>query len=76
MTKILLATWNINSIRARLPALLKWLEINDPDIVMLQELKASDKDIPKEEIENLKYNFISKGQKAYNGVSILSKYFI
>ena len=53
MTKILLATWNINSIRARLPALLKWLEINDPDIVMLQELKASDKDIPKEEIENI-----------------------
>ena len=74
MTKILLATWNINYIRARLPVLLKWLEINDPDIVLLQELKASDKDIPKEEIENLKYNFISKGQKAYNGVSILSKY--
>ena len=74
MTKILLATWNINSIRARLPVILKWLKINNPDVVLLQELKAKDTDVPREEIESLNYNFITNGQKAYNGVSILSKY--
>ena len=74
MTNVIVATWNVNSIRARLPLILKWLKINQPDIVLLQELKAKEDDIPKEEIENLNYNLISNGQKAYNGVSILSKY--
>ena len=74
MTKILLATWNVNSIRARLPLLLDFLKKNNPDIILIQELKARDEDIPKEEIENLNYNIISKGQKSYNGVAILSKY--
>lgn len=74
MTSVFLATWNVNSIRARLPIILKWLKKNNPDIVLLQELKAKEEDIPRDEIEDLNYNFISKGQKSYNGVAILSKY--
>ena len=74
MTKILVSSWNVNSIRARLPLITKWLKKKNPDIVLLQELKASDENIPRAEIEELNYNFIAKGQKAYNGVAILSKF--
>ena len=74
MTKLTIATWNVNSIRARLQVLLKWLKLNNPDILLLQELKAQENDIPREEIEDLNYNFITYGQKAYNGVAILSKF--
>lgn len=74
MTNLLIATWNVNSIRARLPIILTWLKEKNPDILLLQELKAKDNDIPREEIENLNYNIISKGQKSYNGVAILSKF--
>ena len=74
MTNLLIATWNVNSIRARLPIILAWLKEKNPDILLLQELKARDNDIPKEEIEDLNYNIIAKGQKAYNGVAILSKF--
>ena len=74
MTKISIATWNVNSIRARLNVLLKWLKKNNPDILLLQELKAQENDIPKTELEDLNYNFFTFGQKAYNGVAILSKY--
>jgi len=74
MTNLLIATWNVNSIRARLPIILAWLKKKNPDILLLQELKARDNDIPKEEIEDLNYNIIAKGQKSYNGVAILSKF--
>ena len=74
MTNILIATWNVNSIRARLPIILDWLKEKKPDILLLQELKARDNDIPKEAIEDLNYNIIAKGQKSYNGVAILSKF--
>ena len=74
MTNLLIATWNVNSIRARLPIILGWLKEKNPDILLLQELKARDNDIPKEEIEDLNYNIIAKGQKSYNGVAILSKF--
>ncbi len=74
MTIVSIATWNVNSIRARLEVLLKWLKKNKPDILLLQELKAQEEDIPRTDIEDLNYNFITFGQKAYNGVAILSKY--
>ena len=74
MTSISVASWNVNSIRARLDLLVSWLKETKPDIVLLQELKALEEVVPKEEIEDLNYNIISKGQKAYNGVAILSKY--
>jgi exodeoxyribonuclease-3 len=66
-------TWNINSIRVRLPFLLSWLKETNPDVVLLQETKVTDDQFPREEIENLQYNIVTYGQKTYNGVAILSK---
>ncbi len=71
MTKI--ATWNVNSVRRRLPNLLEWLKDASPDIILLQETKVTDDQFPREEIEDLGYNLAVAGQKAYNGVAILSK---
>jgi exodeoxyribonuclease-3 len=72
MTKI--ATWNVNSIRVRLPRLLEWLEESKPDVVLLQEIKVVDDLFPGEDIESLGYNLAVHGQKTYNGVAILSKH--
>lgn len=69
-----LATWNINSIRMRLPFLLSWLKEAAPDVVLLQETKVMDDQFPREEIETLNYNIALYGQKSYNGVAILSKF--
>ena len=71
MTKI--ATWNVNSVRRRLPNLLNWLKAANPDIVLVQETKVTDDQFPREAIEDLGYNLAVAGQKAYNGVAILSK---
>lgn len=67
-------SWNINSIRVRLPSFLPWLKERGPDVVLLQETKVMDDQFPREEIENLNYNIATYGQKTYNGVAILSKY--
>lgn len=67
------ATWNVNSVRSRLHALLPWLETIAPDVVCLQETKVQDADFPREAIEESGYRAIFRGQKAYNGVAILSK---
>lgn len=67
-------TWNINSIRVRLPFLLSWLKEKGPDVVLLQETKVTDDQFPREEIESLNYNIAAYGQKTYNGVAILSKF--
>lgn len=67
-----LATWNVNSVRARLPRLLPWLEQERPDVVCLQELKCQDHEFPREPIEALGYTIATHGQKTYNGVAILS----
>ena len=71
MTSI--ATWNVNSIKARLPNLLAWLKSAAPDVVLLQELKCIDDNFPRLEIEELGYNVAVHGQKTYNGVAILAK---
>lgn len=71
MTKI--ATWNVNSIRARLPRVLDWLKEFDPDTVLVQELKATDDNFPRLEIEDLGYNVEIHGQKNFNGVAIFAK---
>ncbi|TVR84185.1 MAG: exodeoxyribonuclease III [Rhodospirillales bacterium] len=71
MSKI--ATWNVNSIKARLPALTRWLKAAEPDVVLLQETKVQDEAFPAEAIEDLGYNIASKGQRSYNGVAILAK---
>ena len=71
MTKI--ATWNVNSVRARLPRVLEWLDEFQPDIALLQEIKATDETFPRLEIEDRGYNVEIHGQKNFNGVAILSK---
>ncbi len=68
-----IASWNVNSIKARLPNVLDWLQSAAPDIVLLQEIKCVDANFPRTEIEDLGYNVETYGQKSYNGVAILSK---
>lgn len=68
-----IATWNVNSIRMRLPRLLAWLERRQPDVACLQETKVIDGDFPVKEIEALGYHCLVNGQKTYNGVAILSR---
>ncbi len=69
-----IASWNVNSIRARLPNVLDWLKQAAPDVALLQEIKVQDEQFPRLEIEDLGYNLALHGQKSYNGVAILSKY--
>ncbi|MEO0912334.1 MAG: exodeoxyribonuclease III [Pseudomonadota bacterium] len=68
-----IATFNINGIKARLPALLAWLEDAKPDVALLQEIKSVDEAFPREPIEDLGYSVETHGQKGFNGVAILSK---
>ena len=68
-----IATWNVNSVRARLPRVLDWLADAKPDVALLQELKVVDELFPAAEIEDLGYNIAAHGQKTYNGVAILSR---
>ena len=68
-----IATFNINGVKARLPALLDWLRDAVADVVVLQELKATDENFPRLEIEDLGYNVATNGQKGFNGVAILSR---
>jgi exodeoxyribonuclease-3 len=66
------ATWNINSIRMRLPRLVDWLTHRKPTVVCLQETKVVDEDFPAAPLEALGYHYLVHGQKTYNGVAILS----
>ncbi len=68
-----IATFNVNSIKARLPIVLDWLRQSAPDVALLQEIKTMDEGFPRIEIEDLGYNIATHGQKSYNGVAILSK---
>lgn len=74
MPQVKIASWNVNSIKARLPNFLIWLEKSKPDIVLLQELKCLEVDFPFATLTNLGYNCAVSGQKAYNGVAILSRF--
>ena len=68
-----IATFNINSIRARLPNFIDWLKEAQPDIVFLQEIKTEEVNFPFLELQSAGYSSIVHGQKSYNGVAILSK---
>ena len=68
-----IATWNVNSIRQRMDNLETWLRERQPDIVCLQEIKCTDDAFPHEPLEVLGYNVAVHGQKAFNGVALLSK---
>ena len=68
-----IATWNVNSVRQRISHLLDYLKEVEPDALCLQEIKCTDEQFPRLEIEDLGYNVETHGQKGFNGVAILSK---
>jgi len=68
-----IASWNVNSIRARLDRLLRWLEVHRPDVMCLQEVKVTDAEFPAEPLREAGYFAEVYGQKTYNGVTILSR---
>lgn len=68
-----IATWNVNSLRVRLPHVLQWLAAAQPDVLAIQETKTVDDQFPLAEIEAVGYQAVFAGQKTYNGVAILSK---
>ena len=70
---MLLATWNVNSIRTRLPQIIDWINQVNPDILCLQETKVIDESFPVETFKKLGYSVEIYGQKSYNGVAIISK---
>lgn len=70
---MLIASFNCNSVRARMPVLKRWLESASPDFLSLQETKVIDSDFPAEEFLSMGYHSSFRGEKAYNGVAILSK---
>jgi exodeoxyribonuclease III len=68
-----IATYNVNSIRPRLPLILDWIAENKPDVICLQETKVQDKDFPAEAIKKAGYHASFRGMKAYNGVATLTR---
>jgi exodeoxyribonuclease III len=68
-----IATWNVNSVNARLETVLGWFEEVQPDVAALQEIKCVNEKFPTQEFERLGYNVAVHGQKTYNGVALLSK---
>lgn len=69
-----LATWNVNSLKVRLPQVLQWLADNPVDVLCIQETKLTDDKFPQAEIEAAGYQVVFTGQKTYNGVAILSRH--
>lgn len=68
-----IATWNVNSIRTRLDQVSDWLQSSGVDVLCLQETKVVDADFPRSRFEDLNYHLVISGQKAYNGVAIVSR---
>ena len=73
MTRLTLATWNVNSIIPRMPRLLEWLERLQPDVVCLQETKITDEKLPRLALSGLGYEAVAAGEGAWNGVAIISR---
>lgn len=69
-----IATWNVNSLKVRLPQVLAWIDDNQPDILALQETKTVDEKFPHDEFTAAGYHRVFAGQKMYNGVALLSKH--
>src|SRR6186713_1450461 len=72
-TSLKVVTWNVNSLRVRLPHVLKWLEREQPDVLALQETKIRDDEFPADAFSQYGYLATFSGQSAYNGVAILSR---
>ena len=73
---VTVATWNVNSVKARLPHLFDWLAAAEPDVVLLQETKCVNEEFPRLELESQGWHLALRGQKTYNGVAILSRHAI
>jgi exodeoxyribonuclease-3 len=73
MNTLKIATWNVNSLRVRLPQVQAWLEREAPDVLCLQETKTTDEEFPVTAIRDAGYQAVYAGQKTYNGVAILSR---
>ncbi|GAA4826626.1 exodeoxyribonuclease III [Marinicella pacifica] len=68
-----IASWNVNSLKVRLPQVLDWLEHEQPDVLALQETKITDEVFPAKAIEEAGYQVVFSGQKTYNGVAMIAK---
>lgn len=68
-----IATWNVNSLKVRLPQVLDWLAANAPDVLCLQETKLMDDNFPAGDIEAAGYHAVYAGEKTYNGVAVISR---
>jgi exodeoxyribonuclease-3 len=68
-----IATWNVNSLKVRLPHVLDWLAREAPDVLALQETKTEDANFPREVLEQAGYRVLFSGQKTYNGVALLTR---
>ena len=71
---MLISSWNVNSVRARIKNIKEYIKKFSPDIVMMQEIKTEDVNFPYDDFKNLKYESYVYGQKSYNGVAIISKH--
>ena len=70
---MIVSSWNVNSVRARIKNIKEYIKKFSPDVVMMQEIKTEDINFPYDEFKNLKYESYVFGQKSYNGVAIISK---
>jgi exodeoxyribonuclease III len=70
---MIIATWNVNSVKARIETITNWLKEASPDVALFQETKCEDNAFPRLEFEALGYNLALHGQKSYNGTAVLSK---
>ncbi len=68
-----ITTWNVNSVNARIENIIKFIKKDQSDLYLIQELKCTNENFPKDELENINYKCYVNGQKAWNGVAILSK---
>ena len=68
-----IATWNVNSMKVRLAHVLEWLSANEPDVLVLQEIKQPTEMFPQEELAEAGFRSLANGQKTYNGVAVVSK---
>lgn len=68
-----IASWNVNSLKVRLPQVLQWLNTHEPDVLALQETKTQDESFPAHAFDELGYQVVFSGQKTYNGVAVVSR---
>jgi exodeoxyribonuclease-3 len=68
-----IATWNVNSLKVRLPHVLEWLASAEPDVLVLQEIKQVTEAFPEQSLNDAGYQAVASGQKTYNGVAVISR---